>query len=190
MKSMHKVNLLQCSGFEKSRLNKIKEKVQCLSPLATDSPGQLDILGHDGNPLGMDGAQVGILKEGNQVSLAGFLKSSHSRALETQVSLEVLGNFTNQTLEWELADEKLSGLLVTTDLTESHSSRLVTVRLLHSTSGRGTLASGLGGELFPWGLASSRLASSLLGTSHCRTSVDFERQRRMVTCREAQHFMH
>ena len=40
---MRKVNLLQCGGFEKSRLNKIKEKVQCLSPLATDSPGQLDI---------------------------------------------------------------------------------------------------------------------------------------------------
>ena len=43
MKSMHKVNLLQCGGFEKSRLNKIKEKVQCLSPLAMESPGQLDI---------------------------------------------------------------------------------------------------------------------------------------------------
>ena len=27
-----------------------------------DSPGQLDILGHDGDPPGMDGAEVGILK--------------------------------------------------------------------------------------------------------------------------------
>ena len=31
-----------------------------LSTLATDPPGQLDVLGHDGDPLGVDGAQVEI----------------------------------------------------------------------------------------------------------------------------------
>uniref|UniRef100_A0A6I8QMF3 Core Histone H2A/H2B/H3 domain-containing protein n=1 Tax=Xenopus tropicalis TaxID=8364 RepID=A0A6I8QMF3_XENTR len=30
-----------------------------LSPLPSDPAGQLDILGHDGDPLGVDGAQVG-----------------------------------------------------------------------------------------------------------------------------------
>ena len=137
-----------------------------LSPLATDPPGQLDILGHDGDPLGVDGAQVGVLKEADQVSLTGFLESSNSRALEPQVGLEVLGNLTDQTLEGELADEELSGLLVATDLTESHGSRLVAVRLLDTAGGWGALASSLGGQLLPGGLASSGLASSLLGTSH------------------------
>ena len=83
-----------------------------LSSLATDPPGQLDILGHDGHPLGMDGAEVGILKEPNQISLTCLLKSHHSRALEPQVSLEVLSNLTNKPLEWQLTDEQLCRLLV------------------------------------------------------------------------------
>ena len=60
----------------------------------------------------MDGAQVGVLEETNQVSLAGLLKSHHSRTLEPQVSLEVLGNLTNKPLEGQLTDEQFSGLLV------------------------------------------------------------------------------
>ena len=69
------------------------------SSLASDPPGQLNILGHDGDPLGMDGAEVGVLEETNQVGLTGLLKSHHSRALKPQVGLEVLGNLTNETLE-------------------------------------------------------------------------------------------
>ena len=60
----------------------------------------------------MDGAEVCVLEETNQVSLAGLLKSHHSRALEPQVSLEVLGNLTNEPLEGQLTDEELRGLLV------------------------------------------------------------------------------
>lgn len=145
----------------------LKKKVQNLSSLATDSPGKLDVLGHDGDPLGVDGAQVGVLKESNQVGLTGFLESGNSRALEPQVGLEVLCNFTDQTLEWELADEELSGLLVTTDLTQSNGTRLVTMGLLDTSGGWGALAGSFGSQLFPWGLASSGFASSLLGTSHC-----------------------
>ena len=46
-----------------------------LGTLATDPPGQLDILGHDGNTLGVDGAQVGVLEQTHQVGLAGLLKT-------------------------------------------------------------------------------------------------------------------
>ena len=45
-----------------------------LCTLATDPPGQLDVLGHDGDTLGVDGAQVGVLKQTDQVGLAGLLK--------------------------------------------------------------------------------------------------------------------
>ena len=45
-----------------------------LGTLATDPPGQLDILGHDGHTLGVDGAQVGVLEQTHQVGLAGLLK--------------------------------------------------------------------------------------------------------------------
>ena len=60
----------------------------------------------------MDGAEVGVLKETHQVGLASLLKSHHSRALEPQVSLEILGNLTNETLEGQLTNEQFSRLLV------------------------------------------------------------------------------
>jgi hypothetical protein len=42
--------------------------------------------------LGMDGSQVGVLKEANQVSLRGLLQCKDGVALEAEVSLEVLSN--------------------------------------------------------------------------------------------------
>ena len=138
-----------------------------LGTLSTDAAGKLDILGHDGDTLGMDGAQVGVLKETNQVSLRGLLKGHDSRGLETEVSLEVLGNLTDKALEGQLADEKLSGLLVATDLTKSDCARAITMGLLDTSGGWGRLASSLGGKLLPGGLASGGLASGLLGTGHC-----------------------
>ena len=87
-------------------------EVRELSSLSTDPPGQLDVPGHDGDPLGVDGAQVGVLKQSNKVSLAGLLKSHHSRALEAQVSLEILGDLTNQPLEGQLANQQFGRLLV------------------------------------------------------------------------------
>lgn len=137
-----------------------------LSSLSTDSASQLDVLGHDGDTLGVDGAQVGVLKETYQVSFRSLLESHDGRGLEPQIGLEVLGDLTDQTLEGQLADEKLGGFLVTTDLTESHSSGPVTMRFLDSSSGWGALTSSLGGQLFPGGLASGGLSCCLLCTCH------------------------
>jgi len=67
----------------------------------------------------VDGAQVGVLEERDEVSLNGLLESTDGRGLEAEIGLEVLGDLADQTLEGELADQKLSGLLVATDLTES-----------------------------------------------------------------------
>jgi len=120
-----------------------------------------------GGPAGCPyGAQVGVLEKANQVGLAGLLQGHHGRALEPQVSLEVLGDLPDQALEGQLADQQLGALLVTTDLPQGHCSRPVSVGFLHTTSGWGTFAGSLGGQLLPGGLASSRLAGSLLGTSH------------------------
>jgi hypothetical protein len=71
----------------------------------------------------MDGGQVGVFKESNEVSLTGFLECSNGGRLESQICLEILGNLTNETLERELSDQKLSRLLVTTNFTESNGSR-------------------------------------------------------------------
>ena len=143
------------------------QKAGRLSTFSTDAASQLDVLRHNGDSLGMNGTQVSVLEQAHKVSLGSLLKSQHSGGLETQVGLEVLSNLTDQTLEGQLPDQELRALLVLADLTKSHGSRPVTMRLLDATGGRGRLASSLGGQLLTWGLATSGLTGSLLGTSHC-----------------------
>ena len=48
-----------------------------LGPFTTDAASKLDVLGHDGHTLGMDGTQVGVLEKANQVRLASLLKGGH-----------------------------------------------------------------------------------------------------------------
>ena len=54
-----------------------------LGALATDAAGELDVLGHDGDALGVDGAQVGVLEEANEVGLRGLLERDDGRRLES-----------------------------------------------------------------------------------------------------------
>ena len=51
------------------------------------------------------------------------------------LTLEILRDFTNETLEGQLADEKVGGLLVFANLAKRDSSRPETMRLLHTTGG-------------------------------------------------------
>lgn len=87
-----------------------------------------------------------------------YLKSTDGAGLEAEVGLEVLSDLTNKSLEGKLADEKLGGLLVATNLTESDGTGLVAVRLLDTTGRGGGLASSLGSKLLTGGLATSGLA--------------------------------
>ena len=66
-----------------------------LVALATEAAGQLDILGLDSDALGVDGAQVGVLEERDEVGLHGLLESADGGGLETEIALEVLGDFTD-----------------------------------------------------------------------------------------------
>jgi len=138
----------------------------CLGALSTDAAGELDVLGHDGDTLGVDGAQVGVLEEANEVGLGGLLEGEDGGSLEAQVGLEVLGDLADEALEGELPDEELGGLLVPADLAKGDGSRAVPVGLLDSTGGGGGLAGGLGGELLPGSLSSGGLTGGLLGTGH------------------------
>ncbi len=60
-----------------------------------DSEVQGATYGLNGDTLGVDGAQVGVLKEGDEVRLDRLLESADGRRLEAEVGLEVLGDFTN-----------------------------------------------------------------------------------------------
>merc|ERR1719266_1232091 len=91
---------------------------------------QLDVLWHDGHTLGVDGAQIGVLEQTDQVGLTGLLQSPNGGTLEPEICLEILGNLPHQPLEGQLPDEKLGGLLVTPDLPESDCAGPVSVGLL------------------------------------------------------------
>ena len=137
-----------------------------LSTLSTNTASQLDVLRHDGDTLGVDGAEVGVLEESDEVGLGSLLEGHDGARLEAEIGLEVLGDFPDKTLEGQLADEELSRLLVATDLTKGNSSGTVTVGLLDSSCSRSGLASCLGGQLLTGSLSSSGFASGLLSTSH------------------------
>ena len=85
----------------------------------------------------MERAEVGVLEEADEVSLGRLLEGKDGGGLEPEVGLEVLGDLSNQALEGDLADEKLGGLLVLSDLAESEGTRPVAAGLLlQTTDGR------------------------------------------------------
>ena len=137
-----------------------------LRALTADAAGKLNVLGHDGDTLGVDGAQVGVLEEADEVGFGGFLERKDGAGLEPEVGLEVLGDLADEALEGELADQELGGLLVLADLTKRDGTGAVPVGLLDAAGGGGRLARRLGGELLAGGLATGGLTGSLLGTGH------------------------
>lgn len=51
----------------------------------------------------MDGAQISVFEQANQVGFGGFLQGEHCLTLETNVLLELLGDFPHEPLEGEPA---------------------------------------------------------------------------------------
>lgn len=64
------------------------------------------VLEYDGDALSMDHAQVSIPEQTDKINLAGNLQGHDSGALEMQIGFQ--SDFTNQTLEGQLADQQLS----------------------------------------------------------------------------------
>lgn len=88
-----------------------------LGAFAPNSSRQLHVLRHDGDPLGVNGAEVGVFEQGGQVGLCGFLESEESGCLEANVPIAVFGgDLPHQPLEGQLANEEVRPFLVSTDL--------------------------------------------------------------------------
>jgi len=117
----------------------------------------------------VNGAQVGVFKKTNEVSLRCFLEGTDGSRLETKISLEILCDLTDETLEWELADQELSRFLVPPDLTKSDGTGPVPMGFLDSSGGWGRFTGGLGGQLLTRGFTSGRLTRCLLSTGHLLT---------------------
>lgn len=94
----------------------------CLGPFTPEAPGQSKIfrltemalvilviprvVRHvHSDSLGVDSSQVGVFKEGDEVSLGGLLKSHHGRGLETEVGLD------NEECEHNIVKAKTKSML-------------------------------------------------------------------------------
>ena len=95
----------------------------------------MDVTDHDGDTLAVDGTQVDVLKETDQVGLSSLLEGSNGSGLEPQIDLAFLGDFTDKALEGQLADQQFCALLVTTDFTEGNGAGTEAMRLLDSGGG-------------------------------------------------------
>ena len=113
----------------------------------------------------MDGAEVGVLEESNHVGLSSLLKGKDGGGLESEVSLEVGSDFSDESLERKLSDKELGGFLILSDHSEGDGSWSESVGLLHSGDLGVSLLGGLGNHL-SWGLGSGMLSSGLLSSCH------------------------
>lgn len=138
----------------------------------TKTTSELDVLGLDSNTLSVDGSQVSVLEERDKISFSRLLESTDGRRLETKIGLKVLSNLTNETLEWKLADQKLSRLLVSSNFSKSDGTGFVSVRLLD--------ASCVGGGSRLSGSFSSKLLSGCFTTGGFTCGLLKERKSNMI----------
>jgi len=143
-----------------------REDVRLLGSLAADSARQLDVLGHDGHSLGVDGAEVGILKETDEISFGGLLQGRDGGALESQFGLELLRNLADESLEGQLSDEKLGRLLEAADLAEGDGSGAESMGFLDAAALDGRFARRFVADRLAGRFSSCGFTGSLLGSCH------------------------
>ena len=93
-----------------------------LRPLPTYAPGQLNVFWHDGDTLGVHGAEVRVLEQADKVRFGSFLERQQRWALESNVVFELVCDLADEPLERELANEKIGGFLVVPNLAQRDSS--------------------------------------------------------------------
>jgi hypothetical protein len=90
--------------------------VHLFPKVSPNSTSQLHVLRHDGDPFAVDGAQVAILEEADQMRLRRGLKCKYGGGLPT-VGLpgQSLLNFSYQPCKGEASDQKFGAVLVLSD---------------------------------------------------------------------------
>ena len=83
--------------------------------LAADAACEAHVLDHDCDALCVDGAQVRVLEEADEVGFGGLLEGEEGGGLEAKVvavgGFEVGGDLADEALEGALLDQELGGLL-------------------------------------------------------------------------------
>jgi hypothetical protein len=106
----------------------LQDGARALRALSADAAGELDVLGEDGDALGVDGAQVGVLEQADEVGLGGLLQGARMAEDWTRRS-DFKSWAISRTRRWngrKLAE--LSRLLVAADLAKADGARPVAMR--------------------------------------------------------------
>lgn len=72
----------------------------------------MDVLGHHGDALGVESAQVVVFEHGHEVRLGYLLQGEQGGELEADVDNEVLAELADQALEGGLANQQRGRPLV------------------------------------------------------------------------------
>ena len=72
---------------------------------ASNATGKLHVFGHNGYAFSVDGRQVGVFKQSNEIGFACMLQSFYGLALEAQVGLEILRDLADKALERQLSNQ-------------------------------------------------------------------------------------
>mmetsp|Transcript_6942 Transcript_6942/g.9367 ORF Transcript_6942/g.9367 Transcript_6942/m.9367 type:complete len:115 (-) Transcript_6942:155-499(-) len=94
--------------------------------MAANSPRELHVFGHDRDALAVHGAEVGVLKEPDQVRLRGLLQRQYRRALPSvRLARYLQLDLTHQPREWEPPQQQICGALVRSYLLQRSLARSV-----------------------------------------------------------------
>ena len=121
----------------------------------------------------MDGTQVGVFEQGHEVGFGSLLEGQDGSALPAlfvRFRAKFIGNFADQSLEGQLADQQVGAPLVFANLTESHCPGAIAIWLFLLWI-EDAFALGLLGEILAGGLSTSELASGLFGSGHWERST-------------------
>ncbi len=66
---------------------------------SVEAHSQLNVLGEDGDALGVNGAQIGVREHSDRKGLSSLLQGQQGEALEAQVRLAVFGNLPHKALK-------------------------------------------------------------------------------------------
>ena len=133
--------------------------------LSTDPARELHVLRGDRHALGVQGAEIRVLKEADELGLRRLLQREDCRRLEAEIRLHIMRNLTHKALERQFADEELRGLLLAPDLAESDRAGAEAGLLRLALQAVDTLARRMHRE-HPRFLTTRPFAGSLLRTSH------------------------
>lgn len=94
------------------------------TPRPPQPPRQLNILLHDRDALGVDGAQIGVLKQVHEKRLGGLLQRHDGLALPAELvraaRQDVVGDLAHQPREGQLEEQQVRRLLVPPDLAQCY----------------------------------------------------------------------